>query len=179
MVERTTGSRGIRKRSNRVLAPEQVPRFHCDHCKRDISRKIRIKCADCADFDLCVECFAVGVESQEHKKTHRCGHASTPLHRPMRILESRYRVIDDLSFAVFSSSWGADEELLFFDGICDFGISNWEAVAHVVGSKSADACKQHYIEVRSTADRYHRGSHFFAVTAPGEATLAGRCVSAF
>ena len=89
-------------------------------------------------------------------------------------------MIDDLSFAVFSSSWGADEELLFFDGICDFGISNWEAVAHVVGSKSADACKQHYIEVCSIADRYHDGSHSlplghsFVAAAPGEAALAGR-----
>lgn len=73
MVERTqtTGSRGIRKRSSKFLAPEQVPRFHCDFCSRDISRKIRIKCAECNDFDLCVECFAVGVESQDHKKTHR------------------------------------------------------------------------------------------------------------
>lgn len=60
---------------------------------------------------------------------------------------SRYRVIDDQSFAVFSSNWRADEELLFFDGICDFGISNWEAVGNFIGSKSAKACEQHYIEV--------------------------------
>lgn len=71
MVERTTGSRGIRKRSSRFLAPEQVPRVHCDFCDRNISRKIRIKCAECVDFDLCVGCFAVGVEVQEHKKNHR------------------------------------------------------------------------------------------------------------
>jgi len=48
---------------------------------------------------------------------------------------------------VFSSSWGADEELLFFDGICSYGIDNWEAVSHFVGSKSPDACKAHYAEV--------------------------------
>lgn len=73
MVERTTatGARGIRKRNSRYLAPEQVPRFHCDFCERDISRKIRIKCAECTDFDLCVQCFAAGVESQDHKKTHK------------------------------------------------------------------------------------------------------------
>lgn len=69
--QKTTGSRALRRRSGRFITPEQVPRFHCDVCKRDISRKIRIKCADCNDFDLCVECFAVGVEYQDHKKTHR------------------------------------------------------------------------------------------------------------
>ena len=139
MVERT-------RRAGRSSASEQVPRFHCDFCKRDISRKIRIKCAECPDFDLCVECFAVGVEYQEHKKTHRSPH--TPLFdRGSDESRCRYRVIDDLSFAVFSSNWGADEELLFFDGVCEYGISNWEAVANFVGSKSAEACRSHYVEV--------------------------------
>ena len=28
---------------------------------------MRIKCADCADFDLCLQCFATGVEIFPHK----------------------------------------------------------------------------------------------------------------
>jgi hypothetical protein len=36
--------------------------FHCDYCRADISHGVRIKCAECKNFDLCVECFAKGVE---------------------------------------------------------------------------------------------------------------------
>lgn len=79
-------------------------------------------------------------------------HTGTALHlvSDKEKFECRYRVIGDLSFPVFSSSWGADEELLFFDGICSYGIDNWEAVSHFVGSKSPDACKAHYAEVCSS-----------------------------
>lgn len=46
--------------------------YHCDYCRKDISNTIRIKCAHslCPDFDLCVECFSVGVEIQQHKNDH-------------------------------------------------------------------------------------------------------------
>ena len=36
----------------------------------DISNTFRIKCAVCLDFDLCVDCFHVGVELTPHKRTH-------------------------------------------------------------------------------------------------------------
>ncbi len=31
--------------------------YHCNYCDKDISASVRIKCAVCADFDLCLECF--------------------------------------------------------------------------------------------------------------------------
>lgn len=46
--------------------------YHCNYCHKDISNEVRIKCADCQDFDLCLDCFAVGVEVTPHKNTHRC-----------------------------------------------------------------------------------------------------------
>jgi hypothetical protein len=62
--------------------------YHCNYCHRDISDNIRIKCAVCADFDLCVECFSVGVEINGHTN----GHA--------------YRVVDNLSFPILHPAWG-------------------------------------------------------------------------
>ena len=44
--------------------------YHCDYCSKDISNTIRVKCAVCTDFDLCVECFSVGVEIQQHRNDH-------------------------------------------------------------------------------------------------------------
>jgi len=35
-----------------------------------VSDIVRIKCAECADVELCVECFAEGVEFDSHKKDH-------------------------------------------------------------------------------------------------------------
>uniref|UniRef100_A0A7N1A2B7 ZZ-type domain-containing protein n=1 Tax=Kalanchoe fedtschenkoi TaxID=63787 RepID=A0A7N1A2B7_KALFE len=44
--------------------------YHCDYCNKDITGVARIKCAVCVDFDLCVECFSVGVEIHPHKSNH-------------------------------------------------------------------------------------------------------------
>ncbi|MCL7043536.1 hypothetical protein MKW94_014477 [Papaver nudicaule] len=45
-------------------------RFHCNYCNKDITGKIRIKCAVCPDFDLCLECFSVGAEITPHNSNH-------------------------------------------------------------------------------------------------------------
>ncbi len=37
--------------------------YHCNYCDKDISASVRIKCAVCADFDLCLECFRCEFES--------------------------------------------------------------------------------------------------------------------
>lgn len=53
--------------------------YHCNYCNKDISGKIRIKCACCSDFDLCVECFSVGAEVYPHKNNH-----------PYRVMVSKF-----------------------------------------------------------------------------------------
>lgn len=42
----------------------------CKKCSLDVSDIVRIKCAVCPDVELCVECFAEGVELEQHKKDH-------------------------------------------------------------------------------------------------------------
>jgi len=42
----------------------------CEKCHLDVSDIVRIKCAVCADVELCVECFAEGAELDSHKKEH-------------------------------------------------------------------------------------------------------------
>lgn len=100
--------------------------YHCNYCNKDITGRIRIKCAVCPDFDLCVECHSVGAELKPHKSNHP------------------YRVMDILSFPLFCPDWSADEEILLLEGIEMYGIGNWAEVAEHVGTKSKEQCIEHY-----------------------------------
>jgi len=101
-------------------------KYHCDYCRKDISHGIRIKCAVCTDFDLCVECFSVGVEVTPHKSNHA------------------YQVMDRVNFPLFDELWDAEEELLLLEAIGKYGLGNWEDIADHVGTKTLAECREHY-----------------------------------
>ncbi|XP_043692616.1 transcriptional adapter ADA2-like isoform X4 [Telopea speciosissima] len=103
--------------------------YHCNYCNKDISGKIRIKCAKCPDFDLCVECFSVGAEVTPHKSNHP------------------YRVMDNLSFPLICPDWNADEEILLLEGIEMYGMGNWAEIAEHVGTKIKAQCIDHYTTI--------------------------------
>lgn len=100
--------------------------YHCNYCNKDISGKIRFKCAMCPDFDLCVECFSVGAEVTPHKSIHP------------------YRVMDNLSFPLICPDWNLDEEILLLEGIEMYGLGNWNEVSDHVGTKRKSECIDHY-----------------------------------
>ncbi|MBA0624560.1 hypothetical protein Godav_009902 [Gossypium davidsonii] len=100
--------------------------YHCNYCNKDLSGMVRIKCAVCPDFDLCVECFSVGAEITPHK----CNHP--------------YRVMDNLSFPLICPDWNADEEILLLEAVEMYGFGNWAEVAEHVGTKSKSQCIDHY-----------------------------------
>ncbi|XVF28047.1 hypothetical protein REPUB_Repub14bG0161800 [Reevesia pubescens] len=103
--------------------------YHCNYCNKDLTGKIRIKCAMCPDFDLCIECFSVGAEVTPHKSNHP------------------YRVMDNLSFPLICPDWNADDEMLLLEGIEMYGLGNWAEVAEHVGTKSKEKCIDHYSNV--------------------------------
>ncbi|CAH8259743.1 unnamed protein product [Arabidopsis lyrata] len=100
--------------------------YCCNYCDKDLSGLVRFKCAVCMDFDLCVECFSVGVELNRHKNSHP------------------YRVMDNLSFPLVTSDWNADEEILLLEAIATYGFGNWKEVADHVGSKTNTECIDHF-----------------------------------
>ncbi|CAH0522623.1 unnamed protein product [Peronospora belbahrii] len=135
----------------------------CLNCQKDLTRNIRITCAECTvkpPFELCVECFAVGVELGEHKKSHKymvsdCL-AFPIVHEPQPpICESVYStpVCTGNNAATFltamndaaSTVWTADEELLLLEGIEMFGMGNWKDIANHVVTKSDKRCEHHYL----------------------------------
>eukprot|EP01006_Ploeotia_vitrea_P041768 TRINITY_DN66571_c6_g1_i2.p1 TRINITY_DN66571_c6_g1~~TRINITY_DN66571_c6_g1_i2.p1 ORF type:complete len:719 (+),score=379.88 TRINITY_DN66571_c6_g1_i2:58-2214(+) len=107
--------------------------YHCDYCRKDISSEVRIRCAECSDFDLCLECFSVGVEVFPHKNWHK------------------YRVMDHVTTPLFDEEWGADEELLLLEAIEMYGLGNWSDVADHVSTKSRQKCEQHYYQIYLTS----------------------------
>jgi transcriptional adapter 2-alpha len=102
--------------------------FHCDYCHRDITNQVRIRCAECQEFDLCLDCFSVGAEIQAHKRTHS------------------YRVMEKLDFPVLSSDWTAHEELMLLQALDLYGLGNWVEVAMHVGTQSKTKCEEHYYQ---------------------------------
>eukprot|EP01122_Echinamoeba_exundans_P011271 TRINITY_DN4428_c0_g2_i1.p1 TRINITY_DN4428_c0_g2~~TRINITY_DN4428_c0_g2_i1.p1 ORF type:complete len:540 (+),score=120.83 TRINITY_DN4428_c0_g2_i1:102-1721(+) len=102
--------------------------YHCDYCQKDISNCLRISCAVCAEFDLCVECFSVGVELKGHKNEHD------------------FRIIDNMHFPFLSEDWGADEELLLLEGLEINGYGNWEDVAEHITTKTKREVEEHYLK---------------------------------
>lgn len=100
--------------------------YHCNYCNKDISGMVRIKCAVCSDFDLCIECFSVGAQIHSHESNHP------------------YRVMDNLSFPLICPDWNTDEEILLLEGIEMYGFGNWGEVAEHVGTKSKSQCIDHY-----------------------------------
>eukprot|EP00301_Raphidiophrys_heterophryoidea_P023542 c7392_g1_i1.p1 GENE.c7392_g1_i1~~c7392_g1_i1.p1 ORF type:complete len:514 (+),score=136.17 c7392_g1_i1:57-1598(+) len=107
-------------------------RYHCNYCQRDITNLFRIKCAQCTDFDLCLECFSVGVEEYPHKNSHD------------------YRVMDNMTYPIFDVAWGADEELLLLEAIQTCGLGNWVDVQEHVGTKTKQECEDHYFSTYIT-----------------------------
>lgn len=101
-------------------------KYSCDSCFGDISQVVRIKCAQCTELDLCVNCFSKGVSVKDHSSEHD------------------YYVIEPLTFPIYVLEWTAQEELLLLEGIEKKGMGNWNDIARVVGSKNAKECDAHY-----------------------------------
>ncbi|KAA8494209.1 Transcriptional adapter 2 [Porphyridium purpureum] len=122
------------KRASKAAAQPGVPqdesegRFHCNNCSRDLSLIPRMRCAECVDYDLCLDCFSVGAVLWPHKNTHA------------------YRIIELVTDAAFAESWGADEEERVLEGLELYGLGNWEAVCKLVGDhRSSSTTEAHYL----------------------------------
>eukprot|EP00041_Stephanoeca_diplocostata_P013597 m.238796 g.238796 ORF g.238796 m.238796 type:complete len:531 (+) comp19399_c0_seq3:197-1789(+) len=99
-----------------------------EFCKKDITNVIHIACATCENFEMCLHCFSVGHEQDDHLNNHP------------------YRVIDNMKFSLYDEQWGADEELRLLQVIQSVGLGNWQEISSRMGTKSAEECEQHYLD---------------------------------
>ncbi|KAJ0173642.1 hypothetical protein K1T71_010791 [Dendrolimus kikuchii] len=110
-------------------------KYNCTYCQEEING-VRVKCAECVDFDICLQCFSLGAEIGQHKNDHS------------------YQYMDSGAFGIFlgRSSWSANEEVRLLDAIEQFGFGNWEDIAKHIETKSPEEAKDEYIT------RYLEGS---------------------
>lgn len=101
--------------------------YHCNYCQADCT-SLRVKCAECTDFDLCLQCFACGAEMGKHKRGHD------------------YQLMDGGTFPLFTEEWSGEEEVLLLDAIEQHGFGNWDDVADHIGTKTGKETSEHYNE---------------------------------
>lgn len=130
VIRKKTGTRG----------GEGGVKIVCDVCATDITSTVRIRCAHsaCNEYDLCVPCFSSGSASNNHQ----------PATHP-------YRVIEQNSFPIFDSEWGADEELMLIEGAEIYGLGSWADIAdHIGGYRHKDEVRDHYLSVFVDSPRF-------------------------
>ncbi|XP_039757533.1 transcriptional adapter 2B isoform X1 [Pararge aegeria] len=110
-------------------------KYNCTYCQEEING-VRVRCAECKDFDICLQCFSLGAEIGAHKNDHS------------------YQFMDSGAFGIFlgRSSWSANEEVRLLDAIEQFGFGNWEDISKHIETRSPDEAKDEYIT------RYLEGS---------------------
>lgn len=115
-----------------------MAKFHCDVCSADATRRVRIRCAVCEDYDLCVPCFAAGKTSASHEPWHD------------------YMVIEQHQYPIFDEDWGADEELMLIEGCQKEGLGNWQDIADYIQGRSREEVGEHY-------ERYYLNSNYYPI----------------
>ncbi|SCU88747.1 LAFA_0E14356g1_1 [Lachancea sp. 'fantastica'] len=111
-------------------------KFHCDICSADCTNRVRISCAECPEYDLCVPCFSQGSYSGNHRPSHD------------------YKIIETNSYPILSADWGADEEVALIKGSQTLGLGNWQDVADHIGSRSKEEVEEHYINYYLNSPHY-------------------------
>jgi len=109
------------------MASDPFGKFNCTYCFDEISG-IRVRCAVCTDFELCLQCFSAGAEIGPHKNDHN------------------YQFVDSGALEVFKSKsgWTAREELCLLNGIQKYGFGSWEDVSNCIETRSADEAREEY-----------------------------------
>ncbi|XP_015187188.1 PREDICTED: transcriptional adapter 2B isoform X2 [Polistes dominula] len=103
-------------------------KYNCTYCQEDITG-LRIKCVECQDFDLCLQCFSAGAEIGQHKNDHS------------------YQFMDSGTISIFNGrgNWTAKEQLRLLDAIEQFGFGNWEDISKHIETRTPEEAKEEYI----------------------------------
>ncbi|CAM9928757.1 unnamed protein product, partial [Choristocarpus tenellus] len=114
-----------------MLPQKDDSKIPCESCKKDINGMSRIRCAECIEkINLCLSCFSTGVETKRHKGDHP------------------YRVMDSLSFPLFSEDWTAAEELTLVDHIRKLGLGSWDEISDALHrAKTPAQVREHYLDL--------------------------------
>ncbi|AEY97306.1 FAER318Cp [Eremothecium gossypii FDAG1] len=131
-------------------------KFHCDICSSDCTNRVRISCAVCPEYDLCVPCFSQGLYNGNHRPYHD------------------YRIIETNSYPILCDDWGADEEQALIKGAQTLGLGNWQDIADNIGSREKEEVYEHYVKYYLKSDFYPIPDITKDIRVPQEAFLEER-----
>ncbi|CAI5780460.1 transcriptional adapter 2-beta [Podarcis lilfordi] len=111
----------------------ELGKKYCVYCLAEVS-SLRFRCTECADIELCAECFSAGAEIGPHRRWHG------------------YQLVDGGRFTLWGAEaeggWSSREEQLLLDAIEQFGFGNWEDMAaHVGASRTPQEVMEHYVSM--------------------------------
>lgn len=112
---------------------ELYTKYSCTYCQEEISG-IRIHCAECQDYDSCLNCYANGAEIGTHESDHS-----------YQFMNASGGVVAPLKGSI-KGGWSPTEELLLLDAVEQFGFGNWEDIAKHIETRTADEARDKYIE---------------------------------
>uniref|UniRef100_A0A0C9RCQ9 Transcriptional adapter n=2 Tax=Fopius arisanus TaxID=64838 RepID=A0A0C9RCQ9_9HYME len=112
----------------RTIMAELYAKYNCTYCQEDITG-LRVKCVECQEFDLCLQCFSAGAEIGQHKNNHS------------------YQFMDSGTISIFSGrgNWTAREHLRLLDAIEQFGFGNWEDISKHIETRTPEEAKEEYM----------------------------------
>lgn len=104
-----------------------MTRIRCNYCQNEINGH-RLRCTECADFDLCLQCFSLGAEVATHRREHS------------------FMIKNDQGPCIFEDNerWSLAEENMLLDAVEQYGFGNWNGAAAHIESRSATECEDHY-----------------------------------
>lgn len=92
----------------------ELGKKYCVYCLAEVS-SLRFRCTECADIELCPDCFSAGAEIGPHRRWHG------------------YQLVDGGRFTLWGAEaeggWSSREEQLLLDAIEQFGFGNWVRAA--------------------------------------------------
>ncbi|GAB0188110.1 transcriptional adapter 2-beta [Grus japonensis] len=111
----------------------ELGKKYCVYCLAEVS-SLRFRCTECADIELCPDCFSAGAEIGPHRRWHG------------------YQLVDGGRFTLWGAEaeggWSSREEQLLLDAIEQFGFGNWEDMAaHVGASRTPQEVMEHYVSM--------------------------------
>lgn len=111
-----------------VMAADLFTKYICTYCQDDITG-LRVKCIECTDFELCLQCFSAGAEIGPHKNDHS------------------YQFVDSVALDVFRdrSGWSAREELHLLNAIEHYSFGNWKDISQHIATRTPDEAREEYI----------------------------------
>ncbi|KAI5746754.1 hypothetical protein M8J77_007153 [Diaphorina citri] len=111
---------------NCVPFSETPAKNYCTYCQ-DVINGLRIKCMECTDFDICLQCFTAGAEIGPHKNDHD------------------YKFVGSISVVFGSKGWRAGELIDLLNAVEYRGFGNWEDIAKEIKTRTADEAREEYI----------------------------------